>query len=659
MKHSIGLIAPQEPDTLALLSQQRITWQQARRQAVRLLLAGRDAGAIVADLRVRFGLWPTMAIRLVRQAQNLLHPGSSARAQYLAYLADGGDGATTLDELAFYQELPDAGNLALTSVDYQAPAWLAEDQDGLDLVYVPDLKAFYLSLPIAGTDGDLQRIEGLPVHFADGEAAELQSLTRGGNASGRPVVVPSQELIWWQGTPHLVVGFDPDDCVTGYEAIRQPAGRGLKTTAAVAATLAMQSALPVIGVAMAAETPQTYQVAIAQTPIVKVLDSATGRQLIGVRLVAEDGKVLARSDDSGTLVLPNGYSRYNLFNLVKEGYQFMLLESTQLTPHNLLRVEMSPVAAKGKATARTAAITPPPALPNSSRPKTLTTTAQAATPKPPAVKPVQVAVRPSQAVVKPQTAKATVAPVKPQLAKATVAPVKPQVAKATVAPVKPQVAKATVAPVKPQTTKVAVATVTPQTTKVAVAPAKPQTTKAVVPPVKPQTTKAVVPPVKPQTAKVAVAPAKPQQQAAKTPLPATPKPARMAQPMAEIAQTPRTPAPASTYRVKRGDTLWTIAQSQLGAGHRWIAIYTQNKGTVSHPSRIQVGQVLQLPQRQTLAAAATKVRITVRPGDSLSLIAQKRLGRTERWREIFELNRQTLRNPRLVFPGQALWIPAR
>jgi len=63
-----------------------------------------------------------------------------------------------------------------------------------------------------------------------------------------------------------------------------------------------------------------YQVAIAQTPVVKVLDSATGRQLTGVRLVAEDGKVLARSDDSGTLVLPTNYSRYNLFNLVKEGY---------------------------------------------------------------------------------------------------------------------------------------------------------------------------------------------------------------------------------------------------------------------------------------------------------------------------------------------------
>jgi nucleoid-associated protein YgaU len=606
MKHTIGLIAPQEPETLALLTQQRLTWQQARRQAIRHLLGGRAAAEIVDELRSRFGIWPSMAVRLVRQAQSLLHPGSDARRQYLDYLTAGDDGAA--DELSFYQELPGPSDDALIAVDYRAPHWIADDTDGISLLYVPDLQAFYLSLPIANAAGGLSRIEGLPVLFADAEAAELKSLTKGGNASGKPVPVPSQEMIWWQGTPHLVVGFDPDDCVTGYTAIRQPSRSGLVATAAVAATMTFQSALPVVGVAMAAETPHTYQIAVGQTPVVKVLDSATGRQLTGVRLVAEDGKVLARSDDSGTLVLPSNYARYNLFNLVKEGYQFMLLESTQLTPHNLLRVEMAPVTAKGQATTRTAAITSPPALPNQSKPRTVTETQQKATPKPPA-------------------------PVRTQAAKAPTA--KPTQAKAPAA--KPQ-----------QSAKVAVA---PQATK---APASQKPVQQHSAPAKPQQQAKVVAPVtKPvQAAKpVHTAESKPQ-------LPKTSKPAPLAAPMAELAQTPRTPAPASTYRVKRGDTLWTIAQSQLGAGHRWMAIYAANKGILSHPSRIQVGQVLQLPQRQATASAA-RVRITVRPGDSLSLIALKRLGRVDRWREIYEMNRQTLRNPRLIFPGQVLWIPSR
>jgi nucleoid-associated protein YgaU len=628
MKHTIGLIAPQEPETLALLTQQRITWQQARRQAIRLLLGGRAAGDVVDELRSCFGVWPALAVRLVRQAQSLLYPSSDARRHYLDYLASCEDGANASEELSFYRELPGPGDDALIAVDYRAPEWVADDADGLSLTYVPDLKAFYLSLPIISTADGLSRIEGLPVFFADGEAAELRGLTKGGNASGRPVVVPSQELIWWQGTPHLVVGFDPDDCVAAYEAIRQPSRTGL-VTAAVAASFAVQSALPVVGVAMAADAPRTYQVAIAQTPVVKVMDSATGRQLTGVRLVAEDGKVLARSDDSGTLILPNNYARYNLFNLVKEGYQFMLLESTQLTPHNLLRVEMAPVTAKGKATTKTAAITPPPSLPAVSKSRTVSEAIHAATPKPPAV---------THATAT-QSAKA------PSHPTATHAEPKKPVQTAA----KPS-----------QPAKVAVAahdTKVPATHKAVdqhTAPAKPQAEQhAHAMPM----TKPVLAP-RHHTESRHEAPKPVEQEHAKPQLPQHSKPTRMAEPMAELAQTPRTPTPASTYRVKRGDTLWSIAQSQLGSGHRWMAIYAQNKGTVRHPAHIHIGQVLQLPQRHA-TAAASRVRITVRPGDSLSLIAQKRLGRADRWREIFDMNRANLRNPRWIFPGQKLWIPSR
>jgi nucleoid-associated protein YgaU len=647
MKHTIGLIAPQEPETQALLNQQRVTWQQARRQAVRLLLAGREPAAVVAEIRQRYGVWPTMAVRLVRQAQSLLHPGSTARQHYMDYLAGCDDGAAGADELGFYQGLPAADDDALVAVDFRAPEWVADETGGISLLYVPDLKAFYLSLPIANPGGGMTRIEGLPVLFADGEAAELRGLTRGGNAAGKPVVVPSQEMIWWQGTPHLVVGFDPDDCVTGYEAIRQPSRSGMVATAAVAATMTFQSALPVVGVAMAAEAPRSFQVAIAQTPIVKVLDSATGRQLIGVRLVAEDGKVLARSDDSGTLVLPNNYSRYNLFNLVKEGYQFMLLESTQLTPHNLLRVEMSPVTAKGKATTRTAAITPPPSLPTGTKPRTVSQAVHAATPKPPATR---IAAAPSRQATRP----AVSAPQKPTVS-STQPVVKPTHTTAKAPAAKPQQpVKVAVAPAKPPVHQHATAPTKPPVQHHAAAPTKPQAE---------QHAKAVLPMTKPVTTRTETrheAPKPVQTEKAKPQLPKVSKPTKMAEPMAQATQTPRTPAPASTYRVKAGDTLWTIAESQLGAGSRWMSIYAANKGQVSHPSRIQIGQVLQLPQRQQASkASAAKVRITVRPGDSLSLIAKRRLGRIDRWREIYDMNRQTLRNPRLIFPGQTLWIPAR
>lgn len=59
----------------------------------------------------------------------------------------------------------------------------------------------------------------------------------------------------------------------------------------------------------------------------------------------------------------------------------------------------------------------------------------------------------------------------------------------------------------------------------------------------------------------------------------------------------------------------------------------------------------------TAAAAATRT-YTVVAGDSLSKIAQRELGDASRWREIHEANRDTIKDPDLIHPGQVLKIPA-
>lgn len=48
---------------------------------------------------------------------------------------------------------------------------------------------------------------------------------------------------------------------------------------------------------------------------------------------------------------------------------------------------------------------------------------------------------------------------------------------------------------------------------------------------------------------------------------------------------------------------------------------------------------------------------TVTSGESLSLIAKKTLGDGNRWREIYELNRDQISNPNLIYPGQVLKLP--
>lgn len=52
---------------------------------------------------------------------------------------------------------------------------------------------------------------------------------------------------------------------------------------------------------------------------------------------------------------------------------------------------------------------------------------------------------------------------------------------------------------------------------------------------------------------------------------------------------------AKTYKVKRGDTLWSIAEEMYGKGKRWKKIYEANKGTLSDPNKLYAGQILIIP----------------------------------------------------------------
>jgi nucleoid-associated protein YgaU len=50
-------------------------------------------------------------------------------------------------------------------------------------------------------------------------------------------------------------------------------------------------------------------------------------------------------------------------------------------------------------------------------------------------------------------------------------------------------------------------------------------------------------------------------------------------------------------------------------------------------------------------------KITVQAGDSLSKIAKRELGDAKKWPEIYEANRDQIKNPDLIHPGQVLTLP--
>ncbi len=78
--------------------------------------------------------------------------------------------------------------------------------------------------------------------------------------------------------------------------------------------------------------------------------------------------------------------------------------------------------------------------------------------------------------------------------------------------------------------------------------------------------------------------------------PATPPPAPAPEPKPAPAPRPKPAAKPATYTVARGDSLSQIATRELGDANRWRELYEANRDVVGpNPNLIHPGQVLKLP----------------------------------------------------------------
>ncbi|MDP9220612.1 MAG: LysM peptidoglycan-binding domain-containing protein [Actinomycetota bacterium] len=135
---------------------------------------------------------------------------------------------------------------------------------------------------------------------------------------------------------------------------------------------------------------------------------------------------------------------------------------------------------------------------------------------------------------------------------------------------------------------------------------------------------------------------------------------------------PAAPAEAATrtYVVRDGDSLWSIAERELGDGRRFAAIAKLNYGVPQPDGRvlenshwIQPGWTLKLPSEPVHFSAHGSI-YTVQPGDSLWSIARDQLGDPGRRDEIAEASRglaqrdgRHLTDPDVIEVGWTLAIP--
>ncbi len=141
--------------------------------------------------------------------------------------------------------------------------------------------------------------------------------------------------------------------------------------------------------------------------------------------------------------------------------------------------------------------------------------------------------------------------------------------------------------------------------------------------------------------------------------------------------------PIEVHVVRSGDSYWTIAKEHYGAGRYFNALAAYNKSRIPDPQRMRPGMKVLVPDRAVLESrfptlvggsyspdgpslaqpsglfldAGGQPSYRVGKGDSLTTIAQKHLGRSSRWVQIYGMNRDRIPDPNALTTGTVLRLP--
>ncbi len=156
-----------------------------------------------------------------------------------------------------------------------------------------------------------------------------------------------------------------------------------------------------------------------------------------------------------------------------------------------------------------------------------------------------------------------------------------------------------------------------------------------------------------------------------------PAPTRLSLPNAQP------PGPRQTVHfVDKAETLSDISRKYYGTAGEWKRIYEANKDKMSSPNALRPGVRLIIPPMPgAQAATATQpetpagIRVvaerpapkpqpatreyTVASGDTLSSIAAKFYGSAGKWNDLYQLNKDRIKDPNRVAEGTVLRVPGR
>lgn len=125
-----------------------------------------------------------------------------------------------------------------------------------------------------------------------------------------------------------------------------------------------------------------------------------------------------------------------------------------------------------------------------------------------------------------------------------------------------------------------------------------------------------------------------------------------------------TAAPGATVRVYVDNA--PVGEAVADAGGRWTLAPSAAVAEGEHRLRAdqvtaggQVAGRVELPFRREARGLDSEGRVVVQPGQSLWLLARQAYGQGTRYTVIYAANKDHIRDPRLIYPGQSFALPPR
>jgi len=111
-----------------------------------------------------------------------------------------------------------------------------------------------------------------------------------------------------------------------------------------------------------------------------------------------------------------------------------------------------------------------------------------------------------------------------------------------------------------------------------------------------------------------------------------------------------------SYTVQKGDTLMKIAFEIYGEVSKWRSVYETNKGVIKDPNSVPAGVNLKVMKPATpILLEKNGERYLIKKGDTLGKISTALYGVKSKWKEIWQNNKQLIRNPNRIFAGFFLY----